>query len=138
MSGKVRKFVRVRKDLAHLRQALVDRTGEPNLECFCAIAATFSLKIIPEGVLVFGQFQGDPSGHPRKKVCEAGWDHCWVEYQGHIFDIKATQFGAYPDVFVVPASSPLYLATHKGAEAKAVTRMFPPEQRPGRFRIHLT
>jgi ferredoxin len=72
-----------------------------NLGGACAIASTVLQKVLRQ------------RGYDAEFVCSEGkhCHHCWVEVQGEVVDITATQFGQdYPEVHVVPPNcgDPIY------------------------------
>jgi hypothetical protein len=58
-------------------------------------------------------------------------NHCWVEVDGKIVDITATQFGEYPEVYIVSKADMKYCAIRTIYWAKELREQgWPQEQRP--------
>lgn len=69
-----------------------------NLDCMCAVASAFLFKNMPKSKFVVGYFNGN--------------GHCWVEQDGCIFDITASQFGE-KDIIVTFDKDPRYFVKKK-------------------------
>ena len=77
-----------------------DEVGGPrDLECFCAIASFFFTMVgrkfgykltLVEGIAFDSQVKALQNGEQSDD--DADSNHCWVEYDGKIIDLTATQF----------------------------------------------
>jgi hypothetical protein len=100
-----------------VRKAVVNiANGEPTsydaLDSYCAIASHFFVSVakrygykldIVEGV-AFERYDYD---------FEIDTNHCWVQYQGKIIDLTATQFGVRANIHIVNDTNKKYHAVRK-------------------------
>jgi hypothetical protein len=90
-----------------IRANAVKKYKKTTLEDYCAICSMALLTAFQKAgfsaKLVFGKFQT-----PDRDI--KLYYHVWVESDGEIYDITATQFGQdYPPVYVTRLSDPLYI-----------------------------
>ena len=79
--------------------------------------------------LVVGRFQGD-SNFGSKGAQRV--NHSWVEVQGFVVDVTATQFGIKTPVLITPSKAPRsqYNAHFKGSDAQRNLKLWPKLQNP--------
>ena len=106
--------------------------GDPkDLGCYCAISSYF--------LRYFARLHG----YNLKMVEGAAFErrdirftnHCWLEYNGKVIDITATQFGCRKKVNVVPSGHIDYYVIRRSTET--MFGKWPAEQSPITFRNEL-
>jgi len=96
--------------------------SDQDLSCYCAIASFFLVMVgkkfgykltLVEGVAfeeVDDLFEEPDIDDLREQV-----NHCWVEYEGKIIDLTATQFAPVKKVHIVDTCDENYWATDRDA-----------------------
>ncbi len=92
---------------SRVRVRATKKYGSVTLEDYCAICSMALLTAFKKagfsGKLVFGKF------HTPDRDIKYYW-HVWVETDGEIYDISATQFGTdYPPIFITRKNDPRYI-----------------------------
>lgn len=124
--------------------------GDPaDLCCYCAISSYF-LKILAAGFgydlrmvegVAFDPWDIDMLRNDADDEDEISCNHCWLEWNGYIIDITATQFNAHNGVHIVKIGNQNYFAIAElDVSDRALSKSFrewPGEQSPVRFRAEL-
>ncbi len=120
-----------------------DKYNVGDLCCYCAISSFFLIMLgrkfgykmtLIEGSAFAGDMKFEREGleNGEVKLSDIMVNHCWVEYDGMIIDLTATQFQkSLKKVHVVEANNKEYLGLNKNNKAKANFRsIWPDEQSP--------
>jgi hypothetical protein len=68
----------------------------------------------------------------------AGWSHSWVEYDGYIYDLTATQYGCPDKVRVLPIAQVNEASIYASVDTRKISfvnQTWPRGQRPKEFQL---
>lgn len=105
----------------------IDSCNADDLSCWCGISSYF--------LVMVGRKFGYHLSLVEGIAFNGGWDpdqpnHCWVEYQGKIIDITATQFADVNKIHIVEKDDQNYDCVRRNNAARKSLKCWLPEQSP--------